>query len=1154
MSKSERIDSKNRIEALDLTADGLGTNVQEVDNNVIIFQKEVDEVLDEAEYTEHSFSFESNVSVHANAADGKRSRKSSKKDWDPHQHASNKRKPSTNKQHASSGNKRTKKTNESCYRSNNNLSTHESERMNTNSQSEIDFNDSSADFDVSSDVDIQSSDIGYGAAKSHSIDNDVIGETDETDDNPSIQDNTRSWQASSSRPKASSGVRRRATSKKRAKERRPTYRHIRREGTVRRAPPSTPTTSGLRPRQSRAENGMIQRADSGAGTNKTAREVQGTESLHRSQSNLTGQRGVNSWPASVSREDVVQNFLRPENLFNSLSATIPDNGLIRGIGPRDVTRDGRPQQNDNQNSNPSNGVGLTSNQASDPTSRGGLTTSTSVPLHELTASLGESGPQRPERYREILSALSNSTPSGKEEVVAIFQNLHTLLKTKCSTLLDVIRCDPDAANNHIDCWSLVFRLMEQKFHEQLPQDNILWKVFGRSKDLARHILAQVIDVLYSQIMGKAYGDVPHLTVQLFRRIRSLCQQIGAVVTLLPEVANLMAKIPGQVWHLSLVYDQKENPCENSIFVSMLDPKVHERFIVEGEVTKPKWKSRLRWYSGGNIPRKEIEGIWTIIGFFANISSHPRTEKEEQDVAKLVKHLLDSKCGVLPTSLKITDGIATEVHLDRCLHEINWLCQLYSNSLLGNLPFKDSLVTGLVRRATLLESRKVTLHMRPTSASERIDKVTVQLWKASHLGSSGLGVTSFASLFTQSKIDDVWSFMPSTTLSQTCARLIHLYAISASRRELKARWNAFTGEVVKLAIILVEKEDEFLTRDSNQPKSQPMNDVGAAFASVFPELANFSEKEAVPPPTGGYLREAACFSLLACIIAGSQSDSFVPNKSIALNKEFREKVSISFLAHRVIRLIISVLNSSFDQITNFSSDKMMQKHHKYFLHGMSGEPPKGSCNINLLFISSKVLSLTALLHLSVSNDSVERLGLDDDSSMLESLLTSIISNLSASIETMQALNLSIKETRNLFSLSKSYIHVIKSTAMWLGLIFHRVTDVIGNDDTSNCPANLHAAIQQLIESRCSLVITVLTKALSIIYDVLSTNKLGRSLNVDLALDKAFYCCLGALRKVIESIHASRRRNASANVQNLGSAFSEYQSFMVSYLNPVCQTLI
>ena len=230
---------------------------------------------------------------------------------------------------------------------------------------------------------------------------------------------------------------------------------------------------------------------------------------------------------------------------------------------------------------------------------------------------------------------------------------------------------------------------------------------------------------------------------------------------------------------------------------------------------------------------------------------------------------------------------------------------------------------------------------------------------------------------------------------------------------------------------------------------------------------------------------------------------------------------------------------------------MQEHHKYFLHGMNGEPPKGSCNINLLFISSKILSLTALLHLSVSNDSVGRLGLDDDTSMLESLLTSIISNLSASIDTMQALNLSIKETRNLFSLSKSCIHVIKSTAMWLGLIFHRVTDVIGNDDNSSCPANLNTAIQQLIESRCSLVITVLTKALGIIYDVVSTNKLGKSLNVDLALDKAFHCCLGALRKVIGSIHASRRLNASVDVQNLGSAFSEYQSFMVSHFF-FCQT--
>lgn len=228
---------------------------------------------------------------------------------------------------------------------------------------------------------------------------------------------------------------------------------------------------------------------------------------------------------------------------------------------------------------------------------------------------------------------------------------------------------------------------------------------------------------------------------------------------------------------------------------------------------------------------------------------------------------------------------------------------------------------------------------------------------------------------------------------------------------------------------------------------------------------------------------------------------------------------------------------------------MQEHHKYYLEGMRGDAPKSTSNIHLLFTSSKILSLTTLLHLSVSHDSVEKLGLDDDTSMLQYLTSSVISNLSASIDVMESLNLSIKETRNLFNLSKSCTHVINSTAMWLGLIFHRAAFIIRNVNmSSNKLSVLYAAIKKLAESSCSVAIKVLTKALSILFDTASTNKLGKSLNVDLALDKAFHCCLGAIRKVTGFFHACRgcsEGNLPADTENMSSVFSEYQNFMVSH---------
>ncbi len=228
---------------------------------------------------------------------------------------------------------------------------------------------------------------------------------------------------------------------------------------------------------------------------------------------------------------------------------------------------------------------------------------------------------------------------------------------------------------------------------------------------------------------------------------------------------------------------------------------------------------------------------------------------------------------------------------------------------------------------------------------------------------------------------------------------------------------------------------------------------------------------------------------------------------------------------------------------------MQEHHKYYREGKTGNAPRSTSNINLLFISSKVLSLTTLLHLSVSQDNAERMGLDNDISMLECLISSIISNLSASIDNMETLNLRIKETRNLFDSSKSCVHVIKTTAFWLGLIFDRATMIIKNaPNTGNKLSVLHAAIKKLAMRMCSLAITVLTKALGILFDTASTNKLGKSLNVDLTLDKAFHCCLGAIRRVTFFLHARNECSEGSSFvdtqSNMSSVFKEYQDFMVS----------
>jgi hypothetical protein len=868
MGKSERIRFNRQIEGLDLKAYDLGSRIEEVDRDVINFQKEVDIALAKAEDSLHNSPSQSHTTL--NTAQ-KRKSNSSEKEWNPHQHASHKK--SSSNSHSFS-NKRTKNTKQPGNRSSHESSALQREKASIANKSE-EVNYDSFEFDISSDVEMESRDVDdIGANRYQSIDSDSIGETDELDNGPAIQDTSRSWHTSSSkyRHNKSSGAKRErsersTSSKKRFQERIPTYRHIRRERGSERAFSSTNST-GVQPRQSQ---GLIEPDR----TNKSgSRESQRRQSSQSTRNNLAGHSqasGQSTTRTSSRRERVVPKFLTPENLFNSLPASQQNNVVTRGAGSHNQMYEALPQHHDNS----------------------------SILTNEIYPSLRESYAQELDSCRETLSALSNSVPSGNEEVITLFQKLHTLLKAKCSTLLDVLNCDPQMACIQIDCWSVVFRLIEQKLHNQLPTNDVLWKVFGNSTELARHVILQIIDVLYSQLVGDGYGDAPRLTDQLFRRMRSLCRQMGKVVPILPELPNLFRNLPVQLWRSSLIYDEKEYTCEKSIYVSMLDPRIHERFIMEGEVVKMNSGSRIMdWYGNGkNIPRQEINAFWTTIGFFADSSPLPNVEKEK-GLAKFVQKLLQSKCGVLPRNLKSTSIPASEIHLDRCLHEIKWLCHLLSNSMLGEVPFEAHFVPGIVKRAISLESSNVMLHLRATAPQEKMDRVMRQMWTSSSLGSSDqvlVGLTYFDSFFTQNKIDDVWCFAPSTSLSQTCAALVEHYAVVASGKTTKAHWNNFASEVDKMASTLVADAKAADTKMTAGPKSSQTNDIGTSFALLFPDLEGFSEKKSSTSPTGAYLRESACFSLLACVIASTRSDVFIPNANIALNKTFREKVRIfSFL--------------------------------------------------------------------------------------------------------------------------------------------------------------------------------------------------------------------------------------------------------------------
>lgn len=174
-------------------------------------------------------------------------------------------------------------------------------------------------------------------------------------------------------------------------------------------------------------------------------------------------------------------------------------------------------------------------------------------------------------------------PSSKEDAVAVFQTLLTVFKRKCTTLLDILQTHPGVALFQLDCWSLVFCMLEKKWNNAIsPEDKVLRTIFGKSTALAHHVLFQVLDALCSQLLWEEYGATPTFDARTFDGLRALCVQIGKVVPLLPTVCSLLLKMGSLKWHASLTNGEKENDPAKAYYVSAIDPLMHKRFISSGE--------------------------------------------------------------------------------------------------------------------------------------------------------------------------------------------------------------------------------------------------------------------------------------------------------------------------------------------------------------------------------------------------------------------------------------------------------------------------------------------------------------------------------------------------------------------------------------------
>ncbi len=522
--------------------------------------------------------------------------------------------------------------------------------------------------------------------------------------------------------------------------------------------------------------------------------------------------------------------------------------------------------------------------------------------------------------QNILDALTTAVVSTieehiqKDDIITLLHTLLSIFQMKCTTLLDMIQKSPDFAYFQINCWCLVFRMFEKKMNECLcPQDGLIFKIFGNRTNVANHILLQIVDALYSQLSCEEYGQAQTFNSRVYDELRSLCIRIGYVVPLLPTVCELLTRKLGRPrWHLSLIHDQKENEPEKALFVSAIDPFVHKGFMTSGDYLSPSQgvfisiflstsklsrsqvfflcvimqeDSRVRSFKY-RIPREEIGCIWSIIGFCSGCSNSNQAAPDFKQPQQLLAGLVFYDCGTLPKTDRQLPP--SKLQLDTCCTEIKWISVLLLSRLLGDIPSMDSFLKQIIERSVVLEACDVVLNVRSKPPDAIVQKTAKKLWEYSCV----TGVSADLQSFLQAGLDTspVYCACPSTILLQRCVSLAALYASMIMIKN--TRWKNFRIVLISLASEFVKRALHIESKlEQKQSARRQSNDFSVMFHSI---IESATDIQITDMPASSYFRDAACYLMLAGVVARSRFNAPGEGSNFHLNDAFRENVSGSFI--------------------------------------------------------------------------------------------------------------------------------------------------------------------------------------------------------------------------------------------------------------------
>ena len=315
-------------------------------------------------------------------------------------------------------------------------------------------------------------------------------------------------------------------------------------------------------------------------------------------------------------------------------------------------------------------------------------------------------------------------------------------------------------------------------------------------------------------------------------------------------------------------------------------------------------SRVRLFKY-RIPREEIECIWSIIGFCSGCSNSNQVAPDFKQPQQLLAGLIFYDCGTLPkTDQQLPPS---KLQLDTCLDEIKWISVLLSARLLGDIPSMDSFLKQMIQKSVVLEAWDIVLNVHNKPPDAIVQKTVKKLWEYSCVtGASAdlqsnlqAGLVNVNSIFLVGNTSPVYSACPSTILLQRCLSLAATYASMIMIKN--TRWKNFRIVLVSLASEFVKRALDIESKTAQkQSARRQSNDFSVMFHSI---IESATDIQITDMPTSSFFREAACYLMLAGVVARSRFNTPGEGSNFHLNNAFRENVSGSFFDRNTYLLLL-----------------------------------------------------------------------------------------------------------------------------------------------------------------------------------------------------------------------------------------------------------